>query len=84
MRNEKWKTDFSPIDPNGTAEVDTLYTKAYLRHLFISQEILALQIASIHNLSFYLELMRQARRHIIEGDFLSWKNSMVEKLGRRL
>lgn len=84
MRNEKWKTDFSPIDPNGTAEIDTLYTKAYLRHLFISQEILALQIASIHNLSFYLELMRQARRHIIEGDFLSWKNSMVEKLGRRL
>ncbi len=84
MRNEKWKTDFSPIDPNGTAEVDTLYTKAYLRHLFISQEILALQIASIHNLSFYLELMRQARQHIIEGDFLSWKNSMVKKLGRRL
>lgn len=84
MRNEKWKTDFSPIDPNGTAEVDTLYTKAYLRHLFISQEILALQIASIHNLSFYLELMRQARQHIIEGDFLSWKNSMVDKLGRRL
>ena len=84
MRNEKWKTDFSPIDPNGTAEVDTLYTKAYLRHLFISQEILALQIASIHNLSFYLELMRQARQHIIEGDFLSWKNRMVEKLGRRL
>lgn len=84
MRNEKWKTDFSLIDPNGTAEVDTLYTKAYLRHLFISQEILALQIASIHNLSFYLELMRQARQHIIEGDFLSWKNRMVEKLGRRL
>lgn len=84
MRNEKWKTDFSPIDPNGTAEVDTLYTKAYLRHLFISQEILALQIASIHNLSFYLELMRQARQHITEGDFLSWKNIMVEKLGRRL
>lgn len=84
MRNEKWKTDFSPIDPNGTAEVDTLYSKAYLRHLFISQEILALQIASIHNLSFYLELMRQARLHIIEGDFLTWKNRMVEKLGRRL
>lgn len=84
MKNEKWKRDFSPIDPNGTAEVDHVYTKAYLRHLFVSQEILALQIASIHNLSFYLELMRQAREHILAGDFLKWKNIMVEKLGRRL
>ncbi|MEE0895503.1 MAG: tRNA guanosine(34) transglycosylase Tgt, partial [Bacteroidales bacterium] len=84
MKNEKWKRDFSPIDPNGTAEVDHVYTKAYLRHLFVSQEILALQIASIHNLSFYLELMRQAREHILVGDFLRWKNIMVEKLGRRL
>ncbi len=84
MKNEKWKNDFSPIDVNGTAEVDHVYTKAYLRHLFVSQEILALQIASIHNLSFYLELMRQAREHILMGDFLRWKNIMVEKLGRRL
>ncbi len=83
-KNAKWKNDFSPIDPNGTASVDTLYTKAYLRHLFMSQELLALQIASIHNLAFYLELMRQAREHIIEGDFLKWKNIMVEKLSRRL
>lgn len=84
MRNKKWANDFSPIDENGTASVDTLYTKAYLRHLFISQEILALEIASIHNLAFYLWLVKQARKHIIEGDFYSWKNEMVEKLGRRL
>ncbi|MBQ9254835.1 MAG: tRNA guanosine(34) transglycosylase Tgt [Bacteroidales bacterium] len=84
MRNKKWANDFSPIDENGTASVDTLYTKAYLRHLFISQEILALEIASIHNLAFYLWLVKQARKHIIDGDFYSWKNEMVEKLGRRL
>lgn len=69
MRNKKWADDFSPIDENGTASVDKLYTKAYLRHLFISQELLALEIASIHNLAFYLELMRMAREHIVEGDF---------------
>ena len=84
MRNEKWKRDFSPLDENGTADVDKIYSKAYLRHLFISGEILALQIASIHNLAFYLELVRQAREHIIEGDFLKWKTLMVEKLSRRL
>lgn len=84
MRNEKWKRDFSPLDENGTADVDRIYTKAYLRHLFISGEILALQIASIHNLAFYLELVRQARQHILEGDFLRWKTLMVEKLSRRL
>ncbi|MBQ9313225.1 MAG: tRNA guanosine(34) transglycosylase Tgt [Bacteroidales bacterium] len=84
MRNKKWANDFSPIDESGTASVDTLYTKAYLRHLFISQEILALEIASIHNLAFYLWLVKQARKHIIDGDFYSWKNEMVEKLGRRL
>lgn len=84
MRNEKWKRDFSPLDENGTADVDKIYSKAYLRHLFISGEILALQIASIHNLAFYLKLVRQAREHIIEGDFLKWKTLMVEKLSRRL
>ena len=84
MRNEKWKRDFSPLDENGTADVDKIYSKAYLRHLFISGEILALQIASIHNLAFYLELVRQAREHIIEGDFLKWKTLMVENLSRRL
>lgn len=84
MRNAKWKNDFSPLDINGTASVDRIYSKAYLRHLFVSEELLALQIASIHNLSFYVELMRQAREHIAEGDFAKWKNVMVEKLGRRL
>lgn len=84
MRNKKWAEDFSPIDINGTAKVDTLYSKAYLRHLFVSSELLALEIASIHNLAFYLELMRQAREHILQGDFLTWKNMMVKKLSTRL
>ncbi len=84
MRNKKWAEDFSPIDINGTAKVDTLYSKAYLRHLFVSSELLALEIASIHNLAFYLELMRQAREHILQGDFLAWKNMMVKKLSTRL
>ena len=84
MKNEKWATDFSPIDENGTADVDHLYTKAYLRHLFKANEILAMQIASIHNLSFYLWLVTEARKHIIEGDFVQWKNMMVPRLGNRL
>lgn len=84
MKNEKWATDFSPIDENGTADVDHLYTKAYLRHLFKANEILAMQIASIHNLSFYLWLVTEARKHIIEGDFAQWKNMMVPCLGNRL
>lgn len=84
MRNKKWADDFSPIDINGTSKVDTLYTKAYLRHLFVSSELLALEIASIHNLAFYLKLMRQAREHIVQGDFLEWKNIMVKKLSTRL
>jgi queuine tRNA-ribosyltransferase len=84
MKNEKWKNDFSPIDINGTASVDLIHTKAYLRHLFVSQELLAMQIASIHNLAFYLELVRQARHHIELGDFSAWKKEMVVKLARRL
>lgn len=84
MRNEKWKNDFSAIDSNGVSYVDSLYTKAYLRHLFVAKEILALQIASIHNLSFYLWLVSQAREHIMEGDFRSWKNMMVKKVSNRL
>ena len=84
MRNKKWETDFSPIDPNGTASVDTFYSKAYLHHLFKAQELLALEIASIHNLSFYLWLVGEARRHIFEGDFSSWKNSMTRKVTTRL
>ncbi|MCM1028554.1 MAG: tRNA guanosine(34) transglycosylase Tgt [Pseudoflavonifractor sp.] len=84
MRNKKWADDFSELDPDGTAFVDHVYSRAYLRHLFIAQEILALQIASIHNLAFYLWLVGEARRHILDGSFASWKPSMVERLSRRL
>ncbi|MBX7093402.1 MAG: tRNA guanosine(34) transglycosylase Tgt [Flavobacteriales bacterium] len=84
IRNEKWKDDLSPIDPNGTAYVDQFYTRAYLRHLTIAGEMLAAQIASIHNLAFYLWLVGEARRHIIDGDFTTWKNAMIPKLKNRL
>lgn len=84
MRNKKWATDFSPIDPEGTSFVDTLYSKAYLRHLFIVNEILALQIASIHNLAFYLWLVKEARKHIIAGDYYLWKRSIMDDITRRL
>lgn len=84
MRNKKWAYDFSPIQEDGASVVDTAYTKAYLRHLFIAQEILAMQIASIHNLAFYLWLVHEARKHIIAGDFKSWKTTMVENVTRRL
>ena len=84
MRNKKWEDDFSPIDPNGEALVDTYYTKAYLHHLFKAQELLALEIASIHNLSFYLWLVREARQHILLGDFTTWKSGMMRKVTDRL
>ena len=84
MRNEKWKEDFSPIDPNGVCFVDAEYSKAYLRHLFISKEMLAAQIATLHNLSFYLWLVGQARTKIMEGTFSEWKTQMVKKLMVRL
>lgn len=84
IRNEKWKEDFSSIDPNGSAFVDEYYSKAYLRHLNYSQEILAAQIASVHNLRFYLWLVEEARKHIINGNFAEWKNKMVPKLGNKL
>lgn len=84
MRNEKWKNDFSPLDEFGTSYVDKVYTKAYLRHLFISKELLAMQIASIHNLAFYLWLVGEARQHIQVGDFAHWKKGMLEQLNRRL
>ena len=84
IKNNKWKDDFSPIDPDGTSFVDTFYTKAYLRHLFVSQELLALQIASIHNLAFYLWLVKEARKHILAGDYSEWKRIMVPMLGNRL
>lgn len=82
--NKKWERDFTPIDDGIDSLVSNHYTKAYLRHLFKAGEILGMQIASIHNLAFYLQLVKDARKHIIEGDFLSWKNQMVEMLQVRL
>ena len=84
MRNLKWARDFSAIQEDGPSYVDRAYSRAYLRHLFIADEILAMQIASIHNLAFYLWLVGEARRHIIAGDFKSWKTEMVENVTRRL
>lgn len=84
MRNKKWETDFSPIEEDGASYVDTQYSKAYLRHLFHAKELLAMQIASIHNLSFYLWLVQEARRHIIAGDFSAWKPMMIKKVSARL
>lgn len=84
MRNRKWADDYSKLDPDGTAWVDHEYSKAYVRHLFVSQELLAMQIASIHNLAFYLQLVREARKHIVDGDFASWKKEMVERVTKRL
>jgi queuine tRNA-ribosyltransferase len=83
MRNKKWETDFSPIDPDGCT-VDQTYSKAYLHHLFKAQELLALQIGSIHNLAFYLWLVGEARKHIIAGDFSTWKTGMLKQVTQRL
>lgn len=84
IKNAKWQDDFSPIDRNGTSYVDGFYSRAYLRHLIVSKEMLGAQIASIHNLAFYLWLMAEARKHILAGDFASWKNLMVKKLDQRI
>ena len=84
MRNQKWANDFSPLDPNGTSYVDSFYSKAYVRHLIRANELLGGQICSIHNLAFYLWLVREAREKIEDGTFYEWKKVMVEKLGRRL
>ena len=84
MRNEKWKDDHGPIDPNMDGYVDNFYSKAYLRHLITSKEILGTQIASIHNLSFYLWLMKEARKHILAGDFPGWKHKMLKRVTARL
>jgi queuine tRNA-ribosyltransferase len=84
MKNERWKNDFSPIEEDGASIVDTLYSKAYLRHLVVSNEILGLQIASIHNLAFYVWLIGEARKHIIAGDFSEWKPKILENVTRRL
>jgi queuine tRNA-ribosyltransferase len=82
--NKKWEKDFSPIDEGIECEVSNYYSKAYLRHLIIAKEILGLQIASVHNLAFYLDIVNQARRHIKEGDFVSWKNEKVTRWQQRL
>ena len=82
MKNKKWEDDFTPIDPDG-CDIDRITTKAYLHHLFKAQEYLALQIASIHNLAFYLRLVGDAREHIIKGDFTQWKKSTIENMQRR-
>ena len=84
LRNKKWEREFTPLDPQGTSYVDSTYTRAYVHHLFKAGELLAMQIASIHNLAFYLELVRQARAHIAAGDFASWKSQVVGKLSQRI
>lgn len=84
IRNEKWKEDFSALDPEGSSLVDSYYSKAYLRHLNVSKELLAAQIATRHNLAFYLKLVREARKHILEGDFTDWKNKIIPQLKYRL
>ena len=84
LKNEKWKCDFSPVDPNGDTFVDAQYTRAYLRHLFVSGEILGPMIASLHNIGFYLWLVREARKHIVAGDFAEWRDMMLVKVTNRL
>ena len=84
IKNKKWENDFNPIDPNGVSSVDKRYSRSYLRHLFVSKEMLGPQIASIHNLSFYLWLVNESRNRIEDGTFREWKNKMVVKLVQRL
>ena len=84
LKNEKWKYDFSPVDPNGETFVDAQYTRAYLRHLFVAGEILGPMIASLHNIGFYLWLVRESRKHIIAGDFAEWRDVMLKKVTTRL
>ena len=84
LKNEKWKFDFSPVDPNGETFVDAQYSRAYLRHLFVAGEILGPMIASLHNIGFYLWLVREARKHIVVGDFAEWRDVMLQKVTRRL
>jgi queuine tRNA-ribosyltransferase len=84
LRNKKWEDDFSPIDEMGLTFVDTDYSKAYVKHLFSVNELLGKQIATIHNLGFYMWLVREARKHILAGDFTSWKNMMVKQMDKRL
>jgi queuine tRNA-ribosyltransferase len=84
IKNKKWANDHSTIDPNGTSYVDSMYSKAYLRHLFASKELLGKQIATLHNIRFYLWLMEESRKNIKRGSFTKWKNIMVKKMNNRL
>jgi len=84
MKNSKWKDDFSVLDENGKSFADSDYSKAYVRHLFAADEYLGRQIASVHNLAFYIDLVQTARKHILDGDFTAWKNSVIPKLKQRL
>ena len=84
IKNKKWSTDFSVLDDGLDCETSQYYTKAYLRHLFVAKELTGLAIASIHNLAFYLHLVKQARAHIIQGDFTAWKNEQIPILKQRL
>jgi queuine tRNA-ribosyltransferase len=84
IRNKKWATDFSPIDQDGTSFVDHHYSRAFLRHLIISNEMLGAQIASQHNLAFYMWLTKEARRQILADNFKEWKEELVQQLGKRL
>ncbi len=84
MKNAKWKNDFSVIDENGACSTSRLHTKAFLHHLFRCKELLANQIATLHNLSFYLWLVGEARKHIVAGDYMAWKKTMCENMERKL
>lgn len=84
IKNKKWEDDYAPLDPMGTTFVDREYSKAYLRHLFAANEYLGKQIATIHNLGFYLWLVREARRRILDGTFSAWKTKMVRQMDKRL
>ena len=84
MRNKQWENDFSPLEEDGASAIDAIYSKAFLRHLFVADEILALQIASVHNLAFYIWLVKEARKHILNGDFSSWKTSMIPRINNRI
>jgi len=84
IRNKQWENDFSPLEENGASNIDSVYSKAFLRHLFMADELLALQIASIHNLAFYLWLVKEARKHIVNGDFISWKASMMPRIQNKI
>jgi len=84
IRNKKWENDFSPLEEDGASAIDTFYSKAFLRHLFMADEILALQIATVHNLAFYLWLVKEARKHILNDDFTSWKASMMPRIQNRI